>query len=78
MSRSSEFFQKTGIIISFAALCGVIGFAVPMLFDRDMGGALASALLGIGGAVFGLVLGCLTVRRNFGCPPGFRLFMPKT
>ncbi|CAN5450029.1 hypothetical protein BH10PSE11_BH10PSE11_17650 [soil metagenome] len=52
-------------MIGFAALCGVIGFVVPMLFDRDVGGALASALLGFGGVVFGLVLGYLTIRRNF-------------
>lgn len=66
MSRASEFFQKAGIIIGFGALCGVIGFVVPMLFDRDVGGALASALLGIGGAIFGLILGWLTIRRSFG------------
>ncbi|HEX7790256.1 MAG TPA: hypothetical protein VF467_06975 [Afipia sp.] len=35
-------------MIGFATLCGVIGFVVPMLFDHDAGGALASALLGIG------------------------------
>lgn len=65
MSRASEFFQKAGIVIGFAALCGVIGFVLPMLFDRDVGGALASALLGVGGAAFGLFLGYLTIRRNF-------------
>ncbi len=66
MSRASEFFQKAGIIIGFAVLCGLIGFSVPMLFDRDVSGALASTLLGIAGVIAGLVLGALVNRGNFG------------
>ena len=65
MSRASEFFQKAGTIIGFAILCGLIGFFVPMLFDRDVGGALASTLLGFAGGGVGLVLGALVNRRNF-------------
>ncbi len=66
MSRASEFIQKAGIIIGFAVLCGLIGFFIPMLFDRDVGGALASMLLGIAGVIAGFVLGTLVNRRNFG------------
>lgn len=66
MGRASEFFQKTGIIIGFTVLCGLIGFFVPMLFDHDAGGALASALLGMAGAATGVIFGWLVIRRNFG------------
>jgi hypothetical protein len=37
-----------------------------MLFDRDVGGALASALLGMAGAAAGVIFGWLVIRRNFG------------
>ncbi|MCF2524949.1 hypothetical protein [Bradyrhizobium sp. G127] len=66
MGRTSEVVQKTGIVIGFAILCGLIGFFVPMLFDRDVGGALASALLGMAGAAAGVIFGWLVIRRNFG------------
>lgn len=66
MSRASELLQKAGILVGFAALCGLIGFFIPMLFDRDVGGALASTLLGTASVIAGFVLGSLVNRRNFG------------
>jgi len=64
MSRASEFFQHAGIIGGFALLCGLIGFFVPMLFDRDVGGALAATVLGGAGIIFGAGVGTIVVRRN--------------
>ena len=45
-SSVSEFLKKTAILLSTATIFGVIGFVVPLMFDRDVGGALASALPG--------------------------------
>lgn len=55
--------QKLGVIIVFTTVCGVVGLVVPMFLDRDVGRSLASALLGIVGAVFGFGLGIFGVRR---------------
>jgi len=66
MNRAFEFFQKAGIVAGFAVLCGLIGFFVPMLFDRDVGGALAATVLGIAGTIFGAIAGVIVVRRNSG------------
>jgi hypothetical protein len=35
------------------------------MFDRDVGGALASALLAIGGLIVGGILGAIVVNRAF-------------
>ncbi len=44
---------------------GVIGLAVPIMFDRDVGGALAAALFGVIGLVAGGVVGAIIIRRRF-------------
>ena len=65
MGRGSELIQKAAVLIGFALLCGLIGLFAPLLIDRDVGGTLASALLGIAGVALGLAFGILTIRRNF-------------
>jgi nitrate/nitrite transporter NarK len=60
-----EFAQKTAILIGIVAACGIVGFCVPLLFDRDVGAALAAELLGIAGLIFGFFVGAFVIRRNF-------------
>jgi hypothetical protein len=54
--------RRSAILIGAAALCGVIGFIVPQFFDRDVGGALASAILGMIGLAVGVAIGAVIVR----------------
>jgi hypothetical protein len=57
MAQLIEFLTNASIVIG-AALAGiVIGWGLPLLFDRDVGGALASALLGITGLIVGSAIG---------------------
>lgn len=60
-----EFAQKAAILIGACAACGATGFVVPLLFDRDVGGALASAIFGMAGLIVGAIAGLIAVRRNF-------------
>ena len=64
-SSVSEFLKKTAILLSTATIFGVIGFVVPLMFDRDVGGALASALLAIVGLVVGGIIGLIIIKRAF-------------
>jgi outer membrane lipoprotein SlyB len=41
-----------------------IGYAIPQFFDRDVGGALASALLAIAGGIIGAIIAFVISRRN--------------
>jgi hypothetical protein len=54
--------RRSVILIGAAALCGVIGLIVPQFFDRDVGGALASAILGMIGLAVGVAIGAVIVR----------------
>jgi len=36
----SDFLKKTAILLSTATIFGAVGFVVPLMFDRDVGGAL--------------------------------------
>jgi len=54
--------RRSVILIGAAALCGVIGFIVPQFFDRDVGGALASAIFGMIGLAVGVVIGAVITR----------------
>jgi hypothetical protein len=55
--------QPGTILLSTAAIFGGIGLVVPLMFDRDVGGALASALLAIGGSIIGGIIGAIIVKR---------------
>jgi VIT1/CCC1 family predicted Fe2+/Mn2+ transporter len=61
----NEFSRKSGIIVGLALACGAVGFVVPLLFDRDVGGALAAATLGIVGLMLGVIVGLIISRRIF-------------
>ena len=61
----SEFLKKTAVLLSTAIIFGAVGLVVPLMFDRDVGGALASALLAIGGLIVGGILGAIVVNRAF-------------
>jgi hypothetical protein len=61
----SDFLKKTAILLSTAAIFGAVGLVVPLMFDRDVGGALASALLAIGGLIAGGIIGAIIVKRTF-------------
>jgi hypothetical protein len=63
--KAWEFVQKVGIVIAGAAAGGAIGFLVPLLFDRDVGGAMAAAIYGIVGLIVGTIIGLVAVRRKF-------------
>jgi hypothetical protein len=54
--------RRSVILIGVAASCGVIGFIVPQFFDRDVGGALASAIFGMIGLAVGIAMGAAIVR----------------
>ena len=60
-----EFAQKAAILIGICAACGATGFVVPLLFDRDVGGALAATIFGIAGLIVGAIAGLIVIRRNF-------------
>ena len=60
-----EFAQKAVILIGVCAAGGAIGFILPLLFDRDVGGALASTIFGIAGMIAGAIAGLIVIRRNF-------------
>ena len=58
----SEFFKKDG----YAAIDRYdFWHVVPLMFDRDVGGALTSALLRIGGLIIGGIVGAIIVKRAF-------------
>lgn len=61
----SDFLKKTAILLSTATVCAAIGLAVPLMFDRDVGGALASALLAIVGLIVGGIIGAIIIKRAF-------------
>jgi len=63
-----EFLKNALIVIGAALAGGAIGGVVPLLFDRDVGGALASTLLGIAGTIVGSVIGFLVIRRRLATP----------
>ena len=50
------------IFLVIWAACAFGGFAIPQLFDSDVGGALASEIFGIVGALLGPVIALLVVR----------------
>jgi hypothetical protein len=58
-------FKKIAIFVSAVLLCGTVGLVVPLIFDRDVGGALASALLAIVGLIVGGIAGAMVNKRNF-------------
>ena len=54
-------------LFAFTPLCGAAGFGVPQLFDRDVGGALASTVFGLTGVVAGPIVSLaaiLSMRAN--------------
>ncbi|MBI3701492.1 MAG: hypothetical protein HY242_13745 [Afipia sp.] len=53
------------MVLAVALTCGIIGFFVPLMFDRDVGGGLASVIFGSAAVVFGIFLGLLAARRSF-------------
>ena len=61
----SEFLKKTAVLLGSALACGVTGFVLPLMFDRDVGGVLAAELLGIAGLIVGSLIGAIIIRRNF-------------
>jgi hypothetical protein len=61
----SHLLKKTAILLSTATIFGAVGLVVPLMVDRDVGGALASALLAIGGLMVGGIVGALIVERSF-------------
>jgi hypothetical protein len=61
----SELLKKAVVLLGSALACGAIGFAVPLIFDRDVGGALAAELLGIAGLIVGSIVGAIIIRRRF-------------
>jgi len=61
----SNFLEKTAVFLSTATACGVVGLVVPLMFDRDVGRALASALLALGGLIVGGLVGAIILKRSF-------------
>jgi hypothetical protein len=51
-----RFLKKTAVLLSTATIFGAVGLVVPLMFDRDVGGAMASALLAIGGLIVGAII----------------------
>jgi hypothetical protein len=60
-----EFLQKRAIVSGCAVACGIVGFYVPLLFDRDVSGAFAASVLRIVGIIVGGIIGMVVVRRRF-------------
>jgi hypothetical protein len=56
---------RAAIFIAVWLGCIAAGYLIPMQFDRDVGGALAAALLMIAGAIVGPFLATAIVRRVF-------------
>jgi hypothetical protein len=63
--QALELLKKAAILIAAVAVCCAIGLCVPLLFDRDVGGALAAAIGGILGIAVGTVVGVILIRRRF-------------
>jgi hypothetical protein len=57
--------KKVGVFLLITAACALAGLIVPLLFDRDVGGAMASGILGVLGLVAGAVVALFTIRRVF-------------
>jgi hypothetical protein len=60
-----QLMQKTAVLIGCCAVCGGAGFVVPLLFDRDVGGALAAEIFGVAGLIAGAIAGLIIIKRNF-------------
>ncbi len=56
---------KLLLVVAVTLGCGIVGFVVPLLFDRDVGGALASVIFGSIGVILGIFLGLFVARRVF-------------
>jgi hypothetical protein len=54
-----EFLQKCAIVSGCSVAVGMLGFYVPLLFDRDVGSALAASVLKIVGLIVGVLSGLL-------------------
>lgn len=65
IAQASEFLKKAAVAIAGAVAGGAVGFFTPLLFDRDVGGALAATIFGFVGIVVGTVLGAIVIRRMF-------------
>jgi hypothetical protein len=63
--RTWEFVQRVGIVLAGAAIGGASGFYGPLLFDRDVGGAMWAGILGIAGSVIGAMIGLIVARHKF-------------
>jgi uncharacterized membrane protein YeaQ/YmgE (transglycosylase-associated protein family) len=55
---------QLAVALCGAVVGGAVGFGAPMLFDRDVGGALAASVLGIIGIPVGWVIATFLVRRH--------------
>ena len=51
-----EFAQKVVVVAGSSAACGGAGFVIPLLFDRDVGGAFAAQTFGVAGLIAGASL----------------------
>jgi hypothetical protein len=60
-----EFAQKVVVLAGCCATCGGTGFVIPLLFDRDVGGAFAAQIFGVTGLIAGAIAGLIIIRRNF-------------
>ena len=60
----SDFLKKTAILLSTATVCAAIGLAVPLMFDRDVGGR-SHQLLAIVGLIVGGIIGAIIIKRAF-------------
>lgn len=65
MVQVGEFLQTCAMLLGCAVTCGMVGFIVPLFFDRDVGGALAADLLATSGLIVGVVIGAVIIRRRF-------------
>lgn len=63
--RTGEFLRKVGIVIAGGAIGGALGLCIPLLFDRDVAGAMASAIFGSVALAGGVFLATLVARRQF-------------
>jgi hypothetical protein len=52
-------------LLSTTTIFGVVGLVMPLMFDRDVSGALASTLLAIVGMIAGCILGAIILKRAF-------------
>jgi hypothetical protein len=55
--------KRTGILLGCSLICGAFGVIIPLLVDRDVGGAMASTLLGIMGLIVGPIIGLIIIRK---------------